>query len=103
MSDDVIAASPDALGAASGSADLPVVRDIFSASRPRSAGSTFLAPLDVLPELGTLPLRDLQVLHSRVARQREREYMTLDGPHPVTLDRLDELTRALDAREQREG
>lgn len=80
-------------------AELPAVRDILSAPSRRPAGNTYLRPAEAFPDPAVLGLHDLQVLHSRVARQREWEYLTLDGPHPVTLDRLEELSRALDARD----
>ncbi|OMH34859.1 hypothetical protein [Tersicoccus sp. Bi-70] len=92
MTDDVLGEDPVA-------PDLPAVRDIFSAPSHRSSASTYLRPTDPFPDLTVLTLRDLQILHSRVARQREAEYLTLEGPHPVTLDRLEELTRVLDSQD----
>ncbi|GGC81914.1 hypothetical protein GCM10011512_05840 [Tersicoccus solisilvae] len=94
MTDDVIGETPAV-------PDLPAVRDILSAPsrRPPGIHSTYLSPTDPFPDLAVLSLHDLQVLHSRVARQQELEYLQLEGPHPVTLDRLDELTRALDSQD----
>lgn len=52
-----------------------------------------LDPDDPFPdELLELPLGDLQLLHSRICRQLELEYLTdPEGRHPITLDRLHEL------------
>ncbi|MEH0108452.1 hypothetical protein V6N00_01820 [Tersicoccus sp. MR15.9] len=89
----------DVIGDESSVPDLPAVRDIFSAPSQRAGSSTFLRPTDPFPDLTVLTLGDLQILHSRAARQREAEYLSLEGPHPVTLDRLEELSRILDARD----
>ena len=55
--------------------------------------ATRLAPDDPFPEeLLELPLEQLQILHSRICRQLEREYLTEpEGAHPITQDRLHEL------------
>lgn len=52
-----------------------------------------LGPDDPFPdELLELPLEQLQILHSRICRQLEREYLTDPaGAHPITQDRLHEL------------
>ncbi|MFI7494271.1 hypothetical protein ACH9D2_06040 [Kocuria sp. M4R2S49] len=65
------------------------------------SGRTFLAPDDEFPaDLTELSLAELHVLHSRVGRQLDREHLGgASGAHPVTLDRHQELTVELDARE----
>jgi hypothetical protein len=50
-------------------------------------------------ELGKLSLVELHVLHSRVCRQLDLEYLTDPGPHALTLDRHCDLVAELDARE----
>lgn len=64
-------------------------------------GTTCLGPDQEFPaDLAVLGLVELQVLHSRICHQLDREYLTgPDGPHPVTLDRCRELRAQLDARE----
>lgn len=43
---------------------------------------------------------ELQVLHSRICRQLDRDYLTgPDGPHPCTTDRLHDVLAELDARD----
>lgn len=70
---------------------------------PRSpeSSSTCLPPDDPFPTaLADLELVELHVLHSRIVRQLDREYRTGPaGPHPVSLDRAQELTAELDARQ----
>ena len=63
--------------------------------------STCLDPVEPLPaELAELELVELQVLHSRICRQLDHEYLTNPaGPHPVTLDRQQEIVTELDLRE----
>lgn len=60
-----------------------------------------LGPTEVFPaELGGLSMGELQVLHSRICRQLDRDYLTaLDGPHPCTTDRLQDVLDELDARD----
>ena len=55
--------------------------------------ATRLGPDDPFPEeLLELPLEQLQILHSRICRQLEGEYLTdPPGAHPITQDRLHEL------------
>ncbi|GEO97109.1 hypothetical protein KTU01_32320 [Kocuria turfanensis] len=55
--------------------------------------ATRLSPDDPFPEeLLDLSLEHLQILHSRICRQLELEYLTDPaGGHPVTLDRAHEL------------
>lgn len=66
-----------------------------------SRQSTYLTPGTTFPaDLTELAMTELHVLHSRVARQLEREYLTTpSGAHPLTLERYRELTVELDARE----
>lgn len=65
-----------------------------------AASSTLLPPDDPFPlVLAELELAELQVLHSRVSRQLEQEYLRPEGPHPVTRDRCQELVDELDTRQ----
>lgn len=74
------------------STDLPVT-DL------RPGGSTVLDPAEeVTADLDELPLVDLQVLHSRVTNQIEREHLSPEGPHPLTRDRQQDVTAELTAR-----
>lgn len=59
-----------------------------------------LGPDDPFPdELRELPVGDLQVLHSRICRQLDVEYLSdPGGRHPITLDRLQELELEFDSR-----
>ena len=59
-----------------------------------------LGPDDPFPdELLELPLGDIQLLHSRICRQLELEYLTdPEGRHPITLDRLHELQIEFESR-----
>lgn len=62
-------------------------------------GSTVLDPTEeVTADLDELPLVDLQVLHSRVTSQIEREHLSPEGPHPLTRDRQQDVTAELAAR-----
>ncbi len=69
-------------------------------SAPAPSG-TLLTPDEPFPlVLAELGLAELQVLHSRVTRQLDLEYLTRpEGPHPVTLDRCQELVEELDTRQ----
>lgn len=58
-------------------------------------GSGALFPLD----LSGVSTVDLHILNSRVSRQREREYLTANGPHSETEERLYNLNFELDARQ----
>lgn len=67
----------------------------------QKVSSTYLAPTDPFPTtLAELELVNLHVLHSRITRQLEREYITPTGPHPVTQDRAQELVAELDTRQE---
>lgn len=78
-------------------------------THPRSAplppalkiSSTYLTPADPFPSaLAELELVELLVLHSRITRQLDHEYRTDPaGPHPVTMDRAQELAAELDTRQ----
>jgi hypothetical protein len=61
---------------------------------------TCLAPECEFPaELSPLSLVELQVLHSRLSCQLDREYLeNPEGPHPVTQDRFEEVVAALEQR-----
>ena len=74
-------------------APLPSALEIFS---------TYVGPADSFPSTLAEPeLVELHVLHSRVARQLDREYRADPaGPHPVTLDRIQELVAELDTRQE---
>lgn len=67
--------------------------------------STRLTPSEDFPtELAELELAEVQVLHSRVCRELEHEYLAdPGGAHPVTLDRLEELESELTTREDYEA
>lgn len=73
----------------------------FTAPTPEA--SSRLRPEDDFPnDLAALGKAELQVLHSRVTRQLDREYLTDPaGPHPCTLDRCQDLLAELDARDTR--
>ena len=45
-----------------------------------------------------LSLLELHVWHSRIRRQLDQDLLTPEGPHPLTLDRQQELVAELDAR-----
>lgn len=61
---------------------------------------TCLHPDDLFPlDVSGLSTLELHVLNSPVSRQREREYLTLEGPHSETEDRFQLLTAELDARQ----
>lgn len=64
------------------------------------AESVRLGPLDRFPaEMAELSLTEVQVLHSRLSRELDWEHcFDPEGPHPVTVDRHQELTAELDTR-----
>ena len=66
----------------------------------RTPGSR-LGPGEDFPEdLTGLGTAELQVLHSRITRQLDHDWLTDPvGPHPVTMDRGLELAAELDARD----
>lgn len=67
---------------------------------PRTPGSR-LGPEEGFPEhLTEVGMNDLQVLHSRITRQLDHDYLTDPaGPHPGTMDRHHDLLAELDARD----
>lgn len=56
---------------------------------PNDGPCSCLGPAQAFPaELGGSTMGELQVLHSRICRQLDRDYLTdPDGPHPCTTDR----------------
>ncbi|MEX5262357.1 hypothetical protein [Kocuria sp. CPCC 205263] len=60
-----------------------------------------LGPTEDFPEdLTGLGMADLQVLHSRITRQLDHDYLTDPaGPHCSTMDRRYEVAAELDARD----
>ncbi|MFI7495106.1 hypothetical protein ACH9D2_10810 [Kocuria sp. M4R2S49] len=68
---------------------------------PRRTPGSRLGPTEDFPEdLAGLGMGDLQVLHSRITRQLDHDYLTDPaGPHVSTMDRCCELTAELDARD----
>lgn len=61
---------------------------------------TFLEPDGLFPlDLSGLSTLELHVLNSRVSRQREREFLSLDGPHSETEERFHLLGVELDSRQ----
>ena len=63
--------------------------------------STHLDSAEAFPEdLTALSMVQLQVLHSRITRQLDHDYLTAPvGPHPWTLDRRQQLLEEFDARD----
>ena len=83
---------------------IPTVDPAPSAGTDSAAvGPTCLGPAGDFPaNLTGLPLIQLQLLHSRICRQLDHEYLTDPaGPHPVTLDRRQELIEELHTRTRR--
>jgi hypothetical protein len=81
-------------------ANTPVHEVPASGPSPQTVVSTYLSPADPFPTtLAELELVDLHVLHSRITRQLDREYIDPAGPHPVTVDRAQELVAELDTRQ----
>ena len=72
-----------------------------SAPSPHDRPCSCLGPDEEFPAaLAALSMDELQVLHSRICRQLDREYLSApDGPHPCTSDRLQEVVHELDARD----
>lgn len=66
----------------------------------RIGADTRLSPAEPFPaSLAELDLVGVQVLHSRICCQLDHEYLTDPaGPHPVTLDRRQELVAELGTR-----
>jgi hypothetical protein len=68
---------------------------------PRQTPGSRLGPAEDFPEdLTGLGMADLQVLHSRITRQLDHDYLTDPaGPHTWTVDRSFEVAAELDARD----
>ena len=68
---------------------------------PQRTPGSRLGPQEDFPEdLAGLGMVDLQVLHSRITRQIDHEYLTDPaGPHAATMVRRYELTAELVARD----
>ncbi|MFE7631572.1 hypothetical protein [Kocuria sp. NPDC057446] len=68
---------------------------------PRQTPGSRLGPAEDFPDdLTGLSMADLQVLHSRITRQLDHDYLTAPaGPHCSTMDRGFELAAELDARD----
>lgn len=61
-----------------------------------------LGPATAYPDdLSVLGLVELHVWHSRLCRQLQQDLADPEGPHPVTMDRHQELVAELDARGDR--
>ncbi|MGQ1838635.1 hypothetical protein ACT4S2_09270 [Kocuria turfanensis] len=78
----------------------PVLAAPMTPAPLRTAGS-HLGPGEDFPEdLTGLGMAELQVLHSRITRQLDHDWLTdPDGPHCCTMDRRQELLAELDARD----
>ncbi|MFI7582966.1 hypothetical protein ACH9DO_04140 [Kocuria sp. M1N1S27] len=67
---------------------------------PRAPGSRLGPGEDFPDDLTGLVMADLQVLHSRIARQLDHDHLTDPaGPHPCTMDRQQDLLAELDTRD----
>ena len=66
-----------------------------------TSSSTHLDSAEAFPEdLTYLTVVELQVLHSRITRQLDHDYLTAPaGPHPCTLDRRQQLLEEFDTRD----
>lgn len=75
--------------------------DSFPGHGDESRPGSCLDPAETFPDaLHTLSMCELQVLHSRICRQLDHEFLSdMEGPHPCTADRLHELIQELDARD----
>ncbi|MEX5272049.1 hypothetical protein [Kocuria sabuli] len=68
---------------------------------PRQTPGSRLGPTEDFPEdLTGLCMADLQVLHSRITRQLDHDYLTDPaGPHCATMDRCQDLQSELNTRD----
>lgn len=68
---------------------------------PHKSPDSFLGPAEEFPEdLAGLGMAELQVLHSRITRQLDHDYLTDPaGPDSSTLDRRQELLVELNTRD----
>lgn len=80
--------------------DATARRDDAAVSGPAQTADFYLRPCDHCPaELAELALTEVQVLHSRLSHQLDWEHrLDPEGPHPVTMDRHEELVAELDTR-----
>lgn len=78
----------------------PALAAPTAAATPPTPGSR-LGPAEDFPEdLAGLGMGDLQVLHSRITRQLDHDYLTDPaGPHVSTMDRCQDLRAELNARD----
>lgn len=67
------------------------------AAEPAEA-ATVPDPAAYPPDLSALSLVELHVWHSRISGQLSQDLLDPAGPHPVTLDRQQELVAELDSR-----
>ena len=66
---------------------------------PDDEATACLDPSAPFPDdVARLSLLELHVWHSRIRRQLDQDLLTPEGPHPLTLDRQQELVAELDAR-----
>jgi hypothetical protein len=66
----------------------------------RTPGSRLSPDEDFLQDLSVLGMADLQVLHPRITRQLDHDYLTDPaGPHCCTMDRCQDLLTELNARD----
>lgn len=81
---------------------LPILGEPFSPPDRSFRGEIHLAPEESFPsDLTASGLGELQVLHSRLCCQLAVEYLRPEGPHPVSLDRHEELVAELGSRESK--
>lgn len=74
--------------------------DAAAVMAPVSPGSRLDPDADFPQDLTGVEMAGLQVLHSRITRQLDHDYLIgSDGPHPTTTDRLHELVTELDTRD----
>ena len=78
----------------------PGTADMAPSSVPTTSGSRLRPEEDFPEDLAGLGMADLQVLHSRICRQLDHDYLTDPaGPHSATMDRCQELLTELDTRD----
>lgn len=78
----------------------PIVTAPSAPTAPRTPGSRLGPGEDFPDDLTGLVMADLQVLHSRIARQLDHDHLTDPaGPHPCTMDRQQDLLAELDTRD----
>ncbi|MEX5299878.1 hypothetical protein RCG67_13990 [Kocuria sp. CPCC 205292] len=78
----------------------PVLAAPMASAPTRTPGSRLDPGEDFPEDLTGLGMADLQVLHSRITRQLDHDYLTDPaGPRPATMDRSFEVAAELDARD----